>query len=496
MTDARRIALASGRAGLSLLAAGAAVALGAAALLVPGPTVTPDVTAITVTPDRSDQTLACPGGVFGLTPGDNPQLTVAAMPRLVTAGTGATVAALDGSDALPSELPAETPLVAADPPAVVTLPVSAPDELVAAIDSVSVRTPDIFGFAAAECAPASRTGWLVGGDTTVGRTSWVAVANPGPVDATIDLALYGASGVITAPGTTGIIVPSGFQRVVAFDGLAVDQTSPIVSVTARAGSVTATLQTTTVRGLEPGGLSVVTAAETAATRLVIPGVPIIDPDSVQERATAVGPDLLPTLRLLAPGEEGADVTVRLVRAGAVDAEPEASVIPPILAALEGGTVLDLPLPELPAGDWAFLVDASAPVVAGVRVSVVDADPDVLPGPVGGVTPSIDQHWISASPLLPDGITALGTVGDLAGTTARLHLAAPADGATVDLDGRLIEVPAGGAVSLPVAGSTPLRITIAGGDVSASVSYRGDAAIATTRILAPRAATPPLVILPQ
>ena len=302
--------------------------------------------------------------------------------------------------------------------------------------------------------------------------------------------------MITAPGTTGIIVPSGFQRVVALDGLAVDQTSPIVSVTARAGSVTATLQTTTVRGLEPGGLSVVTAAETAATRLVIPGVPIIDPDSVQERATAVGPDLLPTLRLLAPGEEGADVTVRLVRAGAVDAEPEASVIPPILAALEGGTVLDLPLPELPAGDWAFLVDASAPVVAGVRVSVVDADPDVLPGPVGGVTPSIDQHWISASPLLPGGITALGTVGDLAGTTARLHLTAPADGATVDLDGRIIDVPAGGAVSLPVAGSTPLRITIAGGDVSASVSYRGDAAIATTRILAPRAATPPLVILPQ
>lgn len=496
MTDARRIALASGRAGLSLLAAGVAVALGAAALLVPGPSIVPDVPAVTVTPDRANQTIACPGGVFGLTPGDNPQLTVAAMPRLVTAGTGATVAALDGSDALPSEPPAETPLVAADPPAAVTLPVSAPDELVAAVDSVRVRTPDIFGFAAAECAPASRTGWLVGGDTTVGRTSWVAIANPGPVDATVDLALYGAGGPIAAPGSTGIIVPSGFQRVIALDGLAVDQTSPVVSVTARAGSVTATLQTTTVRGLEPGGLSVATAADTAATRLVIPGVPIVDPTSVQERATALGPDLLPTLRLLAPGDDGADVTVRVVRAGSVDAEPDASLLPPIIAALEPGTVLDLPLPELPEGDWAFLVDSSAPVVAGVRISVVDADPETLPGPVGGVAPSIDQTWIAASPLLPDGVTALGVVGDLAGTTARLHLAAPADPATVDLDGRLIEVPAGGAVSVPVAGITPLRITIAGGAVSASVSYRGDAAVATTRILAPRAAQPPLVILPQ
>ncbi|MGY6497081.1 MAG: DUF5719 family protein, partial [Microcella sp.] len=273
MTDARRIALASGRAGLSLLAAAAAVALGAAALLVPGPSISPEVTAVTVTPDRADQAIACAGGVFGLTPGDNPRLTVAAAPRLVTAGTGATVAPLDGSDALPDELPAETPLVAAEPPSVVTLPVSAPDELVAAVDSVRVSTPELFGFVAAECAPASRTGWLVGGDTTVGRTTWVALANPGPVDATVDLALYGAAGPISAPGTTGIIVPSGFQRVVALGGVVVDEASPVVGVTARAGSVTATLQTNTVRGLEPGGLSVASAAETAATRVVIPGVP-------------------------------------------------------------------------------------------------------------------------------------------------------------------------------------------------------------------------------
>ncbi|MFN3707878.1 DUF5719 family protein [Microcella sp.] len=496
MTNARSIALISGRAGLSLLAAAAAVALGAAALLVPGPRITPEVAAVTVTPDRADQSIACPGGVFGLTPGQNPQLTVAAMPRLVTAGTGAAIATLEGSDALPDELPAETPVVAADPPAVVTLPVTAPDDLVAAVDSARVRSADVFGFAAAECAPASRTAWLVGGDTTVGRTSWVSLANPGPVDATVDLALFGADGPIAAPGSTGIIVPSGYQRVVALDGLAVDQASPVVGVTARAGSVTATLQMSVVRGLEPGGLTIVSAAETATTRLVLPAVPVIDPETVQQRAASAGPDLLPTLRMLAPLDGGADVTVRIVRAGSGDTEPDASPLPPIIASLDGGTVLDLPLPELPAGDWAFLVDATAPVVAGVRVSVVDGDPDSLPGPVGGFAPSIDQQWIAASPIIPAGVTALGVVGDLAGTTARLHLAAPSEAATVDLDGRLIDVPAGGSVVLPVAGSTPLRIAVDGGDVSASVSYRGDAAIATARILAPRAAQPPLVILPQ
>jgi hypothetical protein len=496
MTDARRIAAVTGRVGLSVFAGAAAVALAAAALFVPGPQVSPDITAIAVTPDRADQLLACPGGVLGVTPGENPQLTVAAAARLVTAGTGATAAPLDGSDALPATSLAEDSTAAAEPPAVVTLPVAAPDDLVAAADTARVRTPDIAGFVAAECVPAARTGWLVGGDTTVGRTTWITLANPGSVDATVDLALYGGAVPRTAPGTTGIIVPSGYQRVIALNGLLVDEPSPVVAVTARIGSVAASLQTSTVRGLEPGGLSIVGAVDQPATRLVLPAVPIIDPATVQQRATSVGPDLLPTLRLLVPGEDAADVTVRVVPSGAVGDPPAESPIPPIIAALEPGTVLEVPLPELPAGDWAVFIEATAPVVGGIRVSTVDPDPAALPGPVAGLVPSIDQQWVIASPLVPEGVTALGVVGDLAGTTARLHLAAPGDAATVEFDGRLIDIAAGSAVTLPVAGNTPLRLTVDGSAVGASVSYRGDAAIATTRILAPRAAQPPLVILPQ
>lgn len=496
MTDARRLAALSGRAGLSLAAAGVAVALGAAALLVPGPQLAPEVARIAVTPDRADERLACAGGVLGLTVGENPTLTVAAAARVTVAGTGATVAPLEASDAIPSELPPETALIPADPPAVVTLPATAPSEEVAAVQTARVATPEIAGFAAAECAAAARTAWLVGGDTTVGRTSWISLSNPGPVDATVDLALFGADGPLEAPGASGIIVPSGAQRVVALGGLAVDQASPVVGVTARAGSVTVTLQTSTVRGLEPGGLSVVGAVDAPATRLVLPAVPIVAPEAVQQRATVAGPDLLPTLRLLAPGEEAASVTVRIVAASAAGDAPRASDVPPITAELAPGAVVDLPLSELPPGDWAFLIDATAPVVAAARVSTVDTDPEPLPGPVAGVAPAIDHEWVTASPLLGDGTRALGAVGDLARTTARLHLAAPDEAATVDIDGRTVEIPAGGAITVAVAGNTPLALTVSGGDVAAAVSYRGDAALATARILAPRSAQPPLVILPE
>lgn len=496
MTErSKRLAQLTGRAGLSLLAGAAAVALGAAALLVPGPQIAPDRTAVAVTPDRANQTLACAGGVLGLTFGENPQVTVTTMPQLTTAGEGATVATLSASDALPAELPREALDAGATPPAVVTLPATAPDDRVSATETARASTADVFGFAAAECAAPERTAWLVGGDTTVGRTSWITLSNPGPVDATVDLTLWGENGPIDAPGSTGIIVAPGLQRVIALDGLAVDELSPVVQVTSRTGSVDARLQTSTVRGLEPGGLSIVAPIVAPARSLVIPAVPIVDPEAVQQRASVDGGDLFPTLRLLAP-EADADVTVRVVPTTGADgaAAGDGSAPPVLTTSLTAGTVQDLPFAELPEGDWAFVVEASEPVVAAVRVSTVDRDPDSLPGPVGGFAPSIDQQWVVPSPVLSTGTRTLGSVGALAGTTARLHLAAPEGAAQVDLDGRVIDVPAGGAVSVAVAGSTPLGITVDGAPVAASVSYRGDAAIATTRILAPRAAQQPLTVL--
>lgn len=489
----RRLLAASGRAGLALAAGGLAVALGAAVLLVPGPVLAPEAARVAVTPDRADQTIVCPGGVLGLTLGENPRLTVAAEPRRTTAGTGITEGVLESSDALPAEDDGAVTLPAT-PPATVTLPVSAPDEVLAATETARIISPDLAGFSAAECLPAERTAWLVGGDTTVGRTSWVSLANPGPVDASADLMLWGADGPIAVAGATGLIVPAGHQRVIALDGLAVEEASPVVGVTSRAGSVVATLQTSTVRGLEPAGVSVITPVVEASTRVVIPALPIIDTELLQQRSSSAGIDILPTLRMLAPGTGAASVTVRLVSASGGDTAGA-----PILAELEPGIVLDLPLTELPDGEYSVIIDSSEPVVAGVRASTVDANPDTadLPGPVApGTVPSIDHAWFSGATALEPGTTTVAAVGPVSGATARLHLIAPDGDASVDLDGRLIEVPAGLSVSVSVAATTPLRLSIDGSAVHAGITYRGDAQLAGTRVLPPASATAPLVIYPQ
>lgn len=488
----RRLLAASGRAGLALSAAALAVALGAAVLLVPAPVISPEAARIAVTPDRADQTIVCAGGLLGLTLGESPRLTVVAEPRRTTAGTGITEGILDSSDALPEADGAIT--IDAAPPATVTLPVSAPDAVLAATETVRIISPDQAGFSAAECLPAQRTAWLVGGDTTVGRTTWVSLANPGPVDASADLTLWGAEGAITVAGATGIIVPAGHQRVIALDGLAVDQPAPVVGVTSRAGSVVATLQTTTVRGLEPAGVSVITPVTEPATRVVIPALPVIDTELLQQRSSSAGIDILPTLRMLAPGTDAASVTVRLV--SAEGAEAAGSVI---LAELEPGIVLDLPLTELPDGEYSVIIDSSEPIVAGVRASTVDATPDTadLPGPVApGTVPSIDHAWFSGAAALDPGTATVAAVGPVSGAIARLHLIAPDGDATVDLDGRIIEVPAGVSVTVSVAATTPLRLSIEGAAVHAGITYRGDAQLAGTRVLPPASATPPLVIYPQ
>lgn len=489
----RRLLAASGRAGLALSAAALAVALGAAVLLVPAPVISPEAARILVTPDRADQTIVCPGGLLGLTLGENPRLTVVAEPRRTTAGTGITEGVLSSSDALPEEDDGAITIDAAAP-ATVTLPVSAPDEVLAATETARIVSPDLAGFSAAECLPAERTAWLVGGDTTVGRTTWVSLANPGPVDASADLTLWGADGPLTVAGATGLIVPSGHQRVIALDGLAVDQAAPVVGVTSRAGSVVATMQTNTVRGLEPAGVSVITPVSEPATRVVIPALPVIDTALLQERSSSAGIDILPTLRMLAPGPDAASVTVRLVSADGGDVAGSA-----IVAELEPGIVLDLPLTELPDGEYSVIIDSSEPVVAGVRASIVDANPEAadLPGPVApGTVPSIDHAWFSGAAALEPGMTTVAAVGPVTGATARLHLIAPDGTATVDLDGRIIEVPAGVSVTVSVAATTPLRLSIEGAAVHAGITYRGDAQLAGTRVLPPASATPPLVIYPQ
>ncbi len=460
----RALLAVGGRASLALIALGAAVALAFGVLFVPSPAVAPEPLALAVTPDRSDQSLVCAGAALGLTRGDDPQVAAIALPLRRSAGAGLVESSITESDALDGAA------------TVVTLPREAPAEALAASESVRPRTANVAGLGAAECLTPGRTAWLVGGSTTVGRSTWIVLSNSGAVDAAVSLRIMAENGPIDAPGTSGIIVAAGAQRVLPLSGIAVNVESPVIEVTSSGGSVAATLQHTIVRGLDASGISIVTPIDAAATRHVIPALPVINGQAVLERSTADGgADALTALRMLAPGDTAAEVTVRLIPQG------EGTGVA-LTTTLDPQTVLDLPFTDLIDGDYSVVVDASEPVVVSARTSTAGAS-------------GLDVEWFAPAPVIEPGVDVLAAVAPVSsGVSARLHLFAPESEATVTVDGRTVVVPADTGVVLETPTNAAVQLSTTA-TLHASVSYRGDAALAGTRILPPPQAARPVTVLP-
>lgn len=460
----RTVLVAGGRASLALGATAAAVALAAGVLFMPSPTIAPEPPALAITPDRSDQSVVCAGPALGLTRGDDSQVAGVATPQRRSAGAGLVESSISESDALDGGA------------AVVTLPRDAPAEALAASESVRPRTANVAGLAAAECLTPSRTAWLVGGSTTVGRSTWIVLSNPGTVDATVSLGITAENGPVEAPGTNGILVPAGEQRVLPLSGLAVGVESPVIEVTSTGGSVAATLQHSIVRGLDASGISIVTPIETAGTRHVIPALPVIGGQSVLERATAEGgADALTALRMLAPGDTAALVTIRLIPEG--DGTGVA-----LTTTLEPQTVFDLPFTDLLDGEYAVVVDATEPIVVAARTSTAG-------------TSALDLEWFTPAPVIEAGVDVLAAIAPVGpGVTARLHLFASEGEATVTVDGRTVVVPADSGVVLESATNAAVQLSTTA-PLHASVSYRGDSVLAGTRIMPPPLAARPVTVLP-
>jgi hypothetical protein len=466
-----------------VVAAASSVVLAGAVLLIPSPVVVTAGTAVEVTPDRSDQVLVCAGGALGLTRGDNPQVAAVAEPRLRSSGEGLIESSVTTSDALGGGA------------AAVTLPQEAPGDLVAATQIVRAATSDVSGVAAAECAPAARSAWLVGGSTTVGRTTWIVITNADAVNATVELRVWGDAGPIVAPGLSGIIVAAGSQRVISLAGIAVGQQSPVVHVASRGGSVSATLQTTVVRGLTPSGLSIVTPLDEPALRHVIAALPIIASQSVLEQFTADGgTDGLPTLRLLAPDNADAVVSVTLIPvAGGTGLSTELQ--------LDAGIVRDLPFTGLVDGEYSVVVNSDVPIVVAGRTATAAAGGlDGIDGPGGPGSPGgLDIEWFTPSPLLSAGASVLAAIAPLdaleAPLAASVHLVAPDGDAVVTIDGVAITVPAGQSVVVPSVANVGVRIETTA-PVYVSFTYRGEGLLAGSRVLGPPSVGQPLRVFPS
>ena len=367
--------------------------------------------------------------------------------------------------------------------------------LVAGAQSQTVSDDDIAGFAAASCAEPSGSAWLVGGSSALGRTTVLTLANPTPVDAVVALTILGEKGPVTAPGLAGIVVAAGTQRVIPLAGFAPDIASPVVHVVARGGRVVASLQQSTVRGLDPGGVELIGGGADPADHLVVPGLRVFDAASLSKAlGLADWDDASPVVRLAVPGDKAAKVQVSLVPEASSGKGTSFDVDVPagqsVDTALDAGVETDSGELTIPDGQYSVVVDSDQPVVAAVRLST-----SVDPG-ANGSAPASDFAWYAAAPAL-QGATMV-TVAT--GPDPRIGFVNPGAAAvTVTLQAvggsdATLAVPPHGTASMPVgAGSS---YTVSGADgLSAAVTYAGDAALSSYPIASPRPVSAPIVIHP-
>ena len=251
---------------------------------------------------------------------------------------------------------------------------------VAATEYDAVNSEFAAGYLATECGDALNDQWLIGGSTTTGRDSIVTISNGSDVEARIDLEIWGSTGKVDAPGSQGIVIPAKSQRSYSVAGFAPDEASPAIHLVSNGAAVWATLQTTVVRGLVPGGLDRIGPVAAPTTSVSFPVLRVPSEESIG--ALLVDPsynDVVASLRFLAPGETDATITITLDPY----AEGDSQVV---TASIPAGSTFDIPISELSTGDWAVSVESDQPIVAAARVGFHDAGT--------GIT---DIAWASAAP---------------------------------------------------------------------------------------------------
>ncbi len=322
-------------------------------------------------------------------------------------------------------------------------PVDGVPAWVAATLHVRTGDGDVRGLVTAPCQQPGAQAWLVGGSTELGSSARLVLQNPGLTPASVTVRLWGANGPVEPAGVPEYLVPPRSERVVLLEGLAAEQGRLVVQTSAVGGMVTAYLQDSRLDGLVPRGVDDVVAGSRPATRQVVPAIAVSATDDPEAAL----------VRILAPGEQGGAVSVSLLG-------PQGHVpLPGGSTDLRAGTVLDIPLSGLPAGDYTAIVNADVPVVVGAMVTRTGVDP----------TAPSDRAWVPA---------ASGGSGPLAlpdGVEGRLVLAVAPDGelrgrSTVVVEtvgGRRVErtIDEGGTVSIPLADLVGVGEAAGGGATS-------------------------------
>ena len=479
----RGVAAAGGRAAVGLVGLGVAAVTIAASMLLPLPTVQVSAPDTLVTPVPTAQQLVCPGAILRLASDSGQDATSASGVGRAEVRSGSSSGSVDS---VPAEVSDAGTGGTEAAPTIISTPPDAADPtqriLLSGAQSQQVDSGDSVGLAAADCGIALGESWLVGGATTVGRTTLLTLTNPTEVAATVNLQLFGETGLVSAPGTRGIIVPASGQRVLSLAGFLPGLVSPVVHVTSTGGQVHASLQQSVLRGLVPGGIDIIESGSAPTTTTVIPGVVITDPEAVEvlrnaSTASEVPDDFAAVLRLFAPGEGTVPVTVSVIPENGTASGTSFSY------QLQGGLVNDVPIQELAAGSYTITVESPTAAIASVRVTSAAA----------GAT---DFAWFTAAQ--PLGAVAQFTAST--GPAPTLHLFNPtAVAVTVAL------TPLGGAdlpVALPAGGSATVPVTpgtsygLSGFDeLYGAVSVSGGGMLARYTVHPPGVGSSPITVFP-
>lgn len=293
---------------------------------------------------------------------------------------------------------------------------------------------DLQGSAAAACQAPSNDLWLTGANTAVGRSSVLNLTNASTTPATVSLELFGKSGQIKAPGSRGLLVAPKSTRSIVLAGLAPGEERLSVHARSTGGPVSAFIQQSVLRGLTPGGVDFIAPGTAPASRQIMTGIDIQDPDGLAALTAAPGfRDAAPSLQITVPGPIDAVVEVKIFGSAGQKALPGGGVV-----TAKAGTVTEVPLTGVPAGQYTVSATSDVTIVAGARVSrglkasqSLDfgwapstaqlGSQHVVPVPQGGERLMVfgaldDRATISYTPITADGKLRPGASANIAGGT--------------------------------------------------------------------------------
>ena len=233
-----------------------------------------------------------------------------------------------------------------------------------AVMSYTATDGDLRGTAAAACQRPANDLWLVGANTALGRTAVLNLSNASGTPATVSLDLFGAKGPIQAPGSRGLLVAPGSTRSIILAGLAPGQDQLSVRVRSTGGPVAAVIQQSVLRGLTPGGVDFISPGTAPATRQVISGIDIQNPDALAALAAKTGfADAKPALQITVPGAADAVVEVKLFGRDGQKALPGGGVV-----TAKSGAVTEVSLAGVPAGHYTVAASSDVSFAAAARVT--------------------------------------------------------------------------------------------------------------------------------